>query len=228
MLSNKRWIFAIVAIASFNVASSEGDSISISSTKTPLGKSYQVTNGNNKMYDAEVRWSNDAIELHIKHGHPSQIGSVLITDNKVTAFSSDARLLWSNERGQLPLCLPELFPEFARANIETLKNGKKIKCSGPILKAKKLAPFQFSIKKQDTQTITINVGPASLGMAFFMDDIEFDMNASLTKMTRFSGVLPASEDPNGKMRYQKTKDAELTSYFVADIQQSLFAVSSTP
>ena len=197
---------------------------SIVSSYTENTKQYKVLKGDTALYQAQLDWSRNNIKLSVSKGHASQMGSLLITKKEVIARDVNGSLLWRDERADLPLCLPELFGEFALSYFDELKAGKSIKCLGPILKAKKLAPFKFNLVSSKGERHTIEVGPGSLGMMFFMDTIEFQLDLSVLQVTKFKGLSPAPMALVGKMRYLEIdKEQGLNlNYQVAKIDKKVF------
>ena len=188
-------------------------------------KSYRVHDNNTLMYDTQVSWHQTGLDLQVLQGHASQLGRLSITHSKVIAFDSTNRMLWQDKRSSLPICIPELFPEFAKAYFKELKAGKSIKCHGPIIKAKKLAPFKFELIAETSNSLIIEVGPGSIGMMFFMDSITMTLNKDATHLQDFSGILPAPERLLGKMAYLEVKELSQADYPIATIDKAVFAGS---
>jgi hypothetical protein len=158
----------------------------------------------------------------VSEGHPSQLGYLLITSEHVTAHNLEGEQLWENSRGTKPLCLPELLPEFAIAYLPELQAGNTIVCDGPILKARKLAPFKVSLKEASESGYIFEVGPGSIGMWFFMDTITFGIDETLTRMTHYYGMLPAPDSKETNLAYRQHTGPTGADYEIVRIPRNFF------
>ncbi|ASD68194.1 hypothetical protein [Pseudoalteromonas piscicida] len=184
-------------------------------------KTYYVKQQDSFLYKAKATWQAERFELDIAKGHPSQLGKLLIVDDTVTAFDQSGELIWQdNKKDTDKLCLPELFGEFIKAHVEQLLNGEKLKCLGPVLKAKKLAPFTVSYKGEKAGKHRFQVGPGSLGMWLFMDSVDIYFNENLNRIVSYAGVTPAPVNKHKKMAYLEFQGALYTDNQVALIRNS--------
>lgn len=165
-------------------------------------KVYSVEKSTKTLYEAKATWEPDFFEMHILQGHPSQMGSLKIDSRSVTAFDESGNLQWQDQRKPSDkLCIPELFSEFIRAHADTLQRGEAIKCLGPVLKAKKLAPFEVSFEGNKNGQHVYHIGPGSIGMWFFLNTIEIHFSSNMEYLTFYSGTTPAPVGIDQTMEY---------------------------
>lgn len=223
-------IASLMSNGSVGISLAKAEDVQLISSVTQSGKHYRVADATGPIYQARLSWSGSGLVSEIDIGHPSQIGRVRADKKRVIAENAQGDPLWSQERGNDPLCLPELFPEFARAYIDDLSQGRKIRCEGPVLKASKLAPFEVSMisetLSEQSGRYRFIVEPGSLGMWFFMDPITFELDLSTNRMTWYDGVLPAPVSPQGKMAYRTMTDNVGSDYPVASIDRTVFEPAS--
>lgn len=197
------------------------ESINMSVLFTENSKKLQISKADIRLYNAQALWSNDSFSLLVTTGHEKQQGKIVIDNTSVKAFDKQATLLWEDQRSEQKVCLPELFGEFIRAHLQELKNGKSIKCVGPIIKAKKLAPFKVYLEEQSENELLIKIGPGSISMWFFMNDISIRMNASGTKVLAYDGLSPAPKTLNGKMAYLNVSTELTPPLNVAKVEKTI-------
>ncbi len=184
-------------------------------------KHLQISQSGTTLYDVHALWSAESFSLSVTTGHEKQQGEIIINNTSVQAFNQQGDLLWGDERVDQKVCLPEFLGEFIRAHIEPLKQGKSIACVGPIIKAKKLAPFKIYLEEQSKNELLVKVAPGSIGMWFFMDEIAIRMNADASKILAYNGVSPAPKTLHGKMAYLNISTALEKPLDVAKIDSSI-------
>lgn len=184
-------------------------------------KQLTITQTGTPLYEAQALWSPTIFSLSVTTGHQKQKGTIVINSSSVQAFNQQQRLLWEDKRIDKKVCLPELFGEFVRAHLEQLKSGESINCVGPIIKAKKLAPFNIYLEQHNAKELLVKVGPGSIGMWFFMDEIKIRMNADASKILAYNGVSPAPKTVNGEMAYLDIASELKNPLAVANIENSV-------
>ncbi|WP_010366486.1 hypothetical protein [Pseudoalteromonas citrea] len=193
-----------------NAADVNQADIHMSHKLTDTGKIYSVHSSQKQksttLYSADIDVQTNQVTVTVSQGHPAQIGKLIIDHEEVVAHSSNGKIAWRESRkSKEKLCLPEMFAEFIRVHLNTLKSGKTLTCYGPILKAKKLAPFNVALKSDTPDSLVFEVGPGSFGMWFFMDTVEIHLNKAATKMIYYKGITPAPQGLEGKMAYLEYK-----------------------
>ncbi|WP_087019737.1 hypothetical protein [Thaumasiovibrio subtropicus] len=211
-----------ICLATFSFAANATSQFTLSSTYTENHKRYEVRDLTQSVYVADIHWQATEIDVIVTQGHQSQLGKLVINGEQVSAYSPQEDILWQAHRGNKPLCLPELMPEFALAYLEELKEGEEIRCDGPLLKAKKLAPFTISLHGVTERGYEIKVGPGSIGMWFFMDAFTFEIDVNQKTMAHFSGLLPAPDPREDEMAYLYYDGRLHQEYAIATIPQAVF------
>jgi hypothetical protein len=184
-------------------------------------KQLKITQSGTTLYVAKALWSKEIFSLVVTTGHEKQQGKIIINNTAVQAFNQYEQLLWQDERVDQKVCLPELFGEFIRAHITRLKQGESINCVGPIIKAKKLAPFKVYLAQQSKNELLVNIGPGSIGMWFFMNEISIRMNADASEIIAYNGVSPAPQTLSGEMAYLNISTTLAKPLEVAKIDDSI-------
>ncbi|RJE73338.1 hypothetical protein BGP78_03500 [Pseudoalteromonas sp. MSK9-3] len=205
---NKLLCTSLFFSAHFTVNAADVDQadIHMSHKLTDTGKIYSVhlsqKQKNTTLYSADIDVQTNQVTVTVSQGHPAQIGKLIIDDEEVVAHSSNGKIAWRESRKPKDkMCLPALFGEFILAHLDPLKSGKTLTCYGPILKAKKLAPFNVALIKDTPDTLVFEIGPGSFGMWFFMGTVEVHLNKTATKMVYYKGITPAPQGLEGKMAY---------------------------
>ncbi|MGC9461860.1 hypothetical protein [Vibrio genomosp. F10] len=214
---------AILLALSSGVSSSglANESITMSASSTKNSQSLEIAQAGTTLYAVKSQWNREQFSLVVKTGHEKQRGEIVIDGASVQAFNLQNQLLWEDSRVDQKVCLPELFGEFIRAHLEELKQGQSISCVGPIIKAKKLAPFKIYLEKQTNNALLFKVGPGSIGMWFFMDEVSISMNTDATQILSYRGVSPAPKTLEGKMAYLSIVTPLTEPLDVAELKASI-------
>ena len=210
-----------LAPLSLSYASTKNASIEMTGNYTQSSKNLVIKKANTTLYEANAHWTKERFTLEVDTGHNAQLGSIVITSSLVQALDEQGKLLWDNERLNEKVCLPELFGEFIRAHLTELIQGKNLTCVGPIIKAKKLAPFKVYLAKQQNNTLEVKIGPGSIGMWFFMDEVTMLLNADASQVLAYDGVSAAPETLTGDMAYLTISSPLGTPLDIATIESSV-------
>lgn len=211
-------LFALFSISFVTTAS---NSVTINTLVKPNSHQLKIIKNDHLLYHANTQWSASDVVLNVSVGHQTQRGKIVINRNSVSAFNELGEPLWQDDRLDNKVCLPELFAEFIRANLTELKKEQSITCVGPVLKAKKLAPFKVTLLSQTPEQLIVNIGPGSFGMWFFMDNIELILNNDATYVLAYKGITPAPSSLSGKMSYLNMTASSKVNYPIAKIENTI-------
>lgn len=160
--------------------------------------------GDEALYRSVVALQARGFEVKVVEGHPSQLGSFIVSSGQLTVRDAAGTVLW-REALQAPLCLPEVFAEFVRAHAAQIEAADGFRCAAPIIKARKVAPLKWRRIKggPDDARKVYEVSAGSLGMRFLVGATTLTFGADGSQMLGQSGHFEAPRSRTGRAAYLK-------------------------